>query len=378
MYKNEHYFNIFGIKIPRIFHILKIIVKNIFYLDRKLLNIEKIIKSNSDTTYKIASYIINKYRTCIIIPVFNSEKYLDKCIYSLLSQTYSNFYIIFVDDCSTDSSKSIIERWEKLDSRIRIISQSRNSGAGSARNVGLKQVDSKTDFVIFLDSDDWFDMSFLEKMVTRAVSENADITVCQSRRRDVNTGKIIASNVSIDTNTINLNNFHPVLKKDYIFSSFVGWSWDKLYNWKFIHESYLEFQKIRSQNDAYFVFISLIIARKISVVKDELITHNTGDSNSIENTRNNHPCDFIKMYLAITDFMKKNKIYGTYKKSFINFAVNHTAWQLRTLNDESKKLVIKELKRYFINFFKYEVSFYYCPNELYFCLEQLGLKKNNK
>lgn len=213
MHKDNIYFYVCGVKIPRLFNIFMKIIKNLFYLNDRFLKIEGGIQN-------ISSYITQGYRTCVIMPVFNTEKYLDECISSLLQQTYSNFYIIFIDDCSTDSSKLIIERWRKLDSRIKLVSCDSNSGAGVARNIGLKRVEKNTDFVIFLDSDDWFDENFLEKMVFKAVSENADVTVCQSQRRDVNTGKITAVDISFKRRQLCRKNFTPESIKDYIFSTF--------------------------------------------------------------------------------------------------------------------------------------------------------------
>ena len=90
----------------------------------------------------------------LIIPVYNTSKYLKVCIESLLNQTFKDFEMILVDDGSTDNSVEIIKEYQKQDSRIRLIKENHN-GVGNARNVGLVHAQGK--YVQFLDSDDFFE-----------------------------------------------------------------------------------------------------------------------------------------------------------------------------------------------------------------------------
>ena len=109
----------------------------------------------------------------IIIPVYNSYKYLKDCIESVISQTYKNLEIILVDDGSTDNSLSIIKKYAKLDKRIKFCSI-KNSGVSNARNTGLKMATSNK--IIFIDSDD----IVIEKLVETLIkeSENSDFVMC--------------------------------------------------------------------------------------------------------------------------------------------------------------------------------------------------------
>lgn len=88
----------------------------------------------------------------VIVPVYNTEKYLDRCIRSIIDQTFSDFELILVDDGSKDNSGFICDEWEKKDSRIKVIHQ-KNAGAGAARNAGLAI--AKGNYINFVDSDDW-------------------------------------------------------------------------------------------------------------------------------------------------------------------------------------------------------------------------------
>ena len=107
----------------------------------------------------------------IVVPVYNVEKYLDQCLLSLINQTYKNLEIIVVNDGSTDNSWQIIERFQKMDSRIVAINK-KNGGISSARNEGLQHISGS--FFTFVDSDDWLDIDMYEKMIG-GNALNADI-----------------------------------------------------------------------------------------------------------------------------------------------------------------------------------------------------------
>jgi len=109
----------------------------------------------------------------IIIPVYNTEQYLKKCIDSMINQTLKDIEIIIINDGSTDNSKKIIESYD--DKRIKFIDKN-NSGIGSTRNLGIDI--SKGEYISFIDSDDYIKDDFCEKMYNKAVNDNCDIVIC--------------------------------------------------------------------------------------------------------------------------------------------------------------------------------------------------------
>lgn len=109
----------------------------------------------------------------IIVPVYNVEKYLSKCLDSLLSQTLSQIEIICINDHSTDGSLSILSEYEKKDSRIKVVNFQENRKIGAARNVGLRM--AQAEYIGFVDSDDWVNQDMYEKLYGIACSKNADI-----------------------------------------------------------------------------------------------------------------------------------------------------------------------------------------------------------
>lgn len=105
----------------------------------------------------------------IIVPVYNGEKYIEKCILSIINQSYDNIEIILVDDGSTDSSGEICEQYAKKDYRIKVLHKE-NGGVSSARNNGLDICTG--DYIAFVDSDDWIDRDFIECMIKYATKDN--------------------------------------------------------------------------------------------------------------------------------------------------------------------------------------------------------------
>ena len=115
----------------------------------------------------------------IIVPIYNTAKYLPKCLDSILNQTYQNLEIILVDDGSTDDSGTIAKNYAKKDSRIKVIHQE-NAGQSSARNLGLKK--STGEYISFIDSDDTIAKTFVEKLLQPYLKNpNISLTVCGLR-----------------------------------------------------------------------------------------------------------------------------------------------------------------------------------------------------
>lgn len=113
-------------------------------------------------------------KVSIIIPVYNAEKYLDRCIDSILKQTYRNWEAILVNDGSTDSCMEILNSYAEKDSRFRIISKS-NGGASSARNTGLDAL--RTEYFCFVDADDSIHPDYLRQMLGAAIEHNCDLVI---------------------------------------------------------------------------------------------------------------------------------------------------------------------------------------------------------
>lgn len=123
----------------------------------------------------------------IVIPIYNAEKKLDKCIHSILNQTFEDLELILVNDGSSDSSLNICRKYERQDKRIIVINK-KNEGSITTRKKGIEA--SSSDYVMFVDADDWIDRRMVEILYKQSVESSADITVC-------NTYKVLGNGVLI-------------------------------------------------------------------------------------------------------------------------------------------------------------------------------------
>ena len=112
-------------------------------------------------------------KVSVIVPVYNTEKYLRRCLDSLVNQTLDDIEIIIIDDKSPDNSALIIDEYKKkYDNKIKVIHNKTNKGIGYNRNIGIKKSSGK--YIMFIDSDDYLDRSACEKLYSKAVNEQLD------------------------------------------------------------------------------------------------------------------------------------------------------------------------------------------------------------
>lgn len=131
----------------------------------------------------------------VIVPVYNVEEYLPKCIDSIINQTYKNLEIILVDDGSPDNSPKICDDYAKKDKRIKVIHK-KNGGVSSARNYGIKE--STGEYISFVDADDWVDRKYIEVLYSTSIEYNSDYVCCgynrvyNNKKEEINsTGDVI-------------------------------------------------------------------------------------------------------------------------------------------------------------------------------------------
>lgn len=170
----------------------------------------------------------------IIIPTYNSEKYIEKCIISILKQTYTNLEIIIIDDNSSDNTYEICQKIQKDDLRIKPIRNSKNEGVSITRNLGIDIATGE--YITFVDSDDYIEENLYEKLIEKIENENIDIAMCNFYM-ELN---------SIDTRN-NSENKEMVLDRgkilDYMFlpDYYCGFVWNKIYKTDIIKSNNLRF-----------------------------------------------------------------------------------------------------------------------------------------
>ena len=275
----------------------------------------------------------------IIVPVYNVEKYLERCLDSLVKQTYKNLEIILIDDGSTDKSMSLLKKYGDCDKRIKIFNQT-NKGAAIARNYGLSIANG--DYVIFLDSDDFFEKDLIEISLKEAEKYNSDIVIFRAESFDNLTGVSAPLNDKIEK-------YFKYPKKilsykdipNDIFNSFLIAPWNKLYKKSFLDKYGIEFQNIKRTNDLLFTSKTLICAKKIVLVNKILLHYRTGLLNNLQSGNTKTPLEFYKALYALKEYLEKNNLYNEVKKSYQKLVIDVTFYNINSIksNDKYKELV---------------------------------------
>lgn len=274
----------------------------------------------------------------LIIPVFNTEKYLKKCLNSLLNQTFGDFEIIAVDDASSDNSFSLLKEFSLIDKRIKIF-QTPNLKAAGARNFGLTKASGK--YVQFLDSDDYFESSMLEELYSRAIKFDADITVCSSRKVD-DKGNIVETqnpNSPLKLDKVPLEKvFSAQDFKDDFFSLLVPIPWNKLFKRSFLEKNNITFPLLNIAEDVPFCYLAMAKAKKIVAFNLELINYRFNRPNSHATYRSKYVLDIIKAYLIL-----KERLGLT--PALIETFKNHFRWETTFCSNEEYSSFLDELKK---------------------------------
>ena len=228
----------------------------------------------------------------LIVPVYNTSKYLNKCIDSLINQSYKDIEIIIINDGSTDNSEEIIKSYK--DKRIKYISKS-NEGIGKTRNLGIEKTSG--DYLAFVDPDDYLDKYFCEKMIKKAEKDKCDIVICDYFE-DQN-GKLKKITFTAFKNMS--------LKKDPNFINFINLGpCNKIYKTSMIKENGIKFEENLKYEDAPFVIKALLSAKKIGKVND-CLTYYVIHEKSETTIRDERIFDILKIADKIVQELEKAK-----------------------------------------------------------------------
>ena len=269
-------------------------------------------------------------KVSVIIPVYNGETYLRKCLDDILAQTLKEIQVICVNDGSTDGTLDILKEYAGKDSRVLVLDQE-NTGAGAARNNGLLHAEGE--YLSFLDADDFFEPEMLMEAYRHAEKKKADITVFRGDRYDDTEEHYIPMDYSVKSSQLpgkDPFSYHDI--PDHTFTVFVGWAWDKLYRRDFVmKDEYLRFQNLRTSNDLFFVFSSLTKAEKISVLDKKLIHHRIHVKGSLSVTRERSWRCFYEASKALQEELKRIGAYQEVEKGFLNWTLHFAFWNLDTI-----------------------------------------------
>lgn len=291
----------------------------------------------------------------IIVPVYNTENYLEKCLYSLVNQTYKNIEIIIIDDGSPDNSMNIIQKFVLADNRVKVISQ-KNQGLSGARNTGMNNANG--DYIMFIDSDDWIEIDTCEKAINASEKYNADVVFWPYIKEfsDLQKNNYLFDKTEIIWSEKNINQLSrrmvglvgDELANPQSIDNLVT-AWGKLYKKSVIGDVRFTDTKIIGTEDALFN-IEVFLGINSAVYIPDLLSHYRKDNESslTHNYKKKLVSRWREMYSRIKFLLDRNDMSREYYdalKNRICFGLIGLGINLA----EDKKMSFKEKKKEIYN-----------------------------
>lgn len=264
----------------------------------------------------------------VIIPIFNAEKYLNRCIDSIISQTYHNLEVILLDDGSTDNSGNICDEYALKDSRIRVIHQS-NKGLVATRQVGISI--AKGEYIAWVDSDDWIALDTYEQMCKLAVNGDLDIVWC-----DI----IGVMSILPEENKhiiIDFSDNAKTMVSKILRSEVPGWIWNKLIKTEYLRNANIHvFAGDDMLEDVLFSIELLCSNPKMGHVNNALYYYNRTNESAMTAVNNNDTIiKGINNIKHVYDYLLERDMLEIFKRDFAYIAMK--AKMALFLSGNSKK-----------------------------------------
>lgn len=308
-------------------------------------------------------------KVSVIIPVYNTEKYLKECLDSIVNQSLEDIEIICIDDGSTDNSLEILREYAENDSRFKIFSQE-NNGQGSARNYGLDV--AKGEYIYFMDSDDFIELNTLSDCYNEANKNNLDFLMFQLINYDESKKSLYHDNDYDMPNVGDLvadNVFSYADLNHLIFQVAVS-PVNKLYSKKFLDDINVRFPEDVIFEDNVFFWNVFLNAKRIKFLKHHYYIRRRHSSSTTGNAGIRF-VDTLEIHNRIFIIFKKFNIFDEFKKYLFNKKVVLANVRFNQVNDEVKSVFFNEMKNDFkemSNEYGYDniIEYLDYPNKLIF------------
>lgn len=270
----------------------------------------------------------------VIVPVYKVEKYLDKCVKSIISQTYKNLEIILVDDGSPDVCGKMCDDYAKIDKRIKVIHKE-NGGLSSARNTGIDVC--KGEYIAFADSDDWVEPKFIELMLEKQKQYDVDFVCCSVKDVIEKTGEEIP-NIPVSEDKI-LEGNEIIAQYYQKYSTILTVAWNKLYK-REIFKS-LRYPLGRIYEDTAIILNVLNLCKKIVIVPDMLYNYLKRENSIMRAKISEQKINSIAdNFSDRIEFLIENN-YKQYLSQEITRRTCDFGWLYRTCGEKDTKKQIK-------------------------------------
>lgn len=289
----------------------------------------------------------------VIIPIYKVEKYIHKCINSVLNQTYKNLEIILVDDGSPDKCGEICDEYKKSDSRIKIIHK-KNGGLSDARNKGIEIMTG--DYVAFIDSDDYVDKNYIKELYESIKTNQAGIAVCNYYKYYDNIGKKEYDKKSLNDKKI-FNNIEALKDVLTTYSVIDVVTWNKLYKSELFIKNQIRFPFGKLHEDNFTTYKLLYFSNKTIFIEKPLYYYRLRSNSIMTSGFNTRRLDVLEAGVETKEFIKKHLPY-LYAYAEANFAVLEIGilnLLVNSSNNKTKDIIVwQKIKRDILNnFFRY-------------------------
>ena len=273
-------------------------------------------------------------KVSVVVPIYNSEKYLKECINSIINQTIQDIEILCVNDGSTDNSLNILNELKKKDKRIIIFNQ-KNSGAENARNVALNNASGE--YISFVDSDDWVEPIFLEKMVYAMEKNQADLVECRYKKIN-ETNIALREEYFIKPAVIHINKINLLKFKNLL--------WNKLFKREIIEKYNIRLPNVSYYGDNYFSICYPACCTRSVFIDNYLYNYRCNSMSLMQKYRSSDiehkykiDCQFVDVFKQIIIFFSDNNLLNEYRTSLQEFLYSQLKWRFKLLSKSfSEKL----------------------------------------
>lgn len=259
----------------------------------------------------------------VVVPVYNEEAFLEKCVKSIVNQTYRNLEVILVDDGATDHSGELCDKFAAMDARIQVVHK-KNGGLSDARNAGIDVATGE--YLAFVDSDDFIHPKMYETMVKIMEKDQAEMAICKIAH--VKEDSPVNYSLSIPTTSKRMVSGKDLQNMyfDSRYTQMVVAAWNKIYKREYFEE--IRYPKGKIHGDEYTTYKITYPCSRISIVDAPFYYYVTRDT-SIMGTFDEKRFDLLKSYIERMQYFAEHKdaeLAGCFAKRFVRMAHQYQVW----------------------------------------------------
>lgn len=270
----------------------------------------------------------------IAVAVYNTGKYLNECMDSVVNQTYRNLEIICVNDCSTDNSLEILKEYATKDKRIQVITNEKNLGLGVVRNIGMDA--AQGEYILFIDSDDWLDLTACEKLINKAKKNDSDVVFYSAYKVDGDQKREIKNFCNVS---------YPLSLEDrkVLLKTTLHETWCKLWKLEFMKKKEIRFPDLRFFESQKPYWMMCLLAEKLAF-EPEYLYYYRRHKDQLTQCGDKRLMLVVDAYDDLERYLKKEMIYSLHKKRFLQLKFLQHQYAFFNLEVQFRKEFLKKIR----------------------------------